>query len=290
MDLSLLLLKILAFFSSSSLFFIASIWNGAVFTLIRNAPFFLPVKICPHASCWLKHASHMGRTGPRISANITVRELHLWAHLAHTPAPTPHYPLSHITCSRLQLEPSRDKSGIHKLTTRTELLQELEADRSRTRFNWARPGGGQEESLNLLVEKVHLVGCSEQGSHISLLLWWDLWAKYSLHPFTMANPCSGCISCAMPPLVPPGPALPGDATSAIVSSTKYTLWKSHTSWILFLCTLFIFDNSYPRHSCALLIQLTRQPKQSASLSSPGTIQQGSRSQCYSITGSLPLWL
>lgn len=54
--------------------------------------------------------------------------------------------------------------------------------------------------------------------------------------------------------------------------------------------LFIFDNSYPRHSCALLIQLTRQPKQSASLSSPGTIQQGSRSQCYSITGSLPVWL
>lgn len=49
------------------------------------------------------------------------------------------------------------------------------------------------------MEKVHLVGCSEQDSHISLLLWWDLWAKYSLHPFTVANPCSGCISCAMPP-------------------------------------------------------------------------------------------
>lgn len=147
------------------------------------------------------------------------------------------------------------------------------------------------------MEKVHLVGCSEQDSHISLLLWWDLWAKYSLHPFTMANPCSGCISCAMPP---PTQRISkshlGQHCLVMQLLLSFRAQNIHyervTPHEFFSCALFlfIFDNSYPRHSCALLIQLTRQPKQSASLSSPGTIQQGSRSQCYSITGSLPLWL
>lgn len=35
----------------------------------QKCAFLSPYENLPRASCWLKHASHMGRTGPRISAN-----------------------------------------------------------------------------------------------------------------------------------------------------------------------------------------------------------------------------